>query len=348
MDEVLYRVQHGAEKEGIIYISAKLLQTYEQRCFWSVETIIFTKSAIFQFIEIAIFQLIEIAIFQFIEIAIFQFIEIVIFQFTEIAIFQFTKIAIFHFAGKTMENVRKHVDIRLVQSKKRLQRLSSKPTYKGCTVFNKDLVAVGMCRAKVKLFKPSYSGMCILDLSKKIIYEWYYLNLKAKYQSNMRFLMSDTDSFLYWCQTEDIYQDMCENLTLFDTSNFPKNHKCFSEQRKKQIGLMKDETAGEPIKEFVGIRSKMYSFVSGSHEQKKIKGIAKPVIKRDLRFEMYKDTIKDEQIRLARMTTIRSFQHQLSCQSLNKVSLSPFDDKRYPIDSISSLPYGHYKIKQHQ
>ena len=111
---------------------------------------------------------------------------------------------------------------------------------------------------------------------------------------------------------------------------------------------MKDEPAGEPIKEFVGIRSKMHSFVSGSHEQKKIKGIAKPVIKRDLRFQMYKDTIKDEQIRLARTNTIRSFQHQLSCQTLNKVSLSPFDDKRYLIDLISSLPYGHYKIKQHQ
>ena len=67
-----------------------------------------------------------------------------------------------------MENVRKHVDMRLVQSKKRLERLSSKPTYKGCTVFNKDLAAVEMCRAKVKLFKPSYSGMCILDWSKKL------------------------------------------------------------------------------------------------------------------------------------------------------------------------------------
>ena len=107
-----------------------------------------------------------------------------------------------------MENVRKHVDIRLVQSKKRLQKLSSKPTFKGCT-------AVEMSRVKVKLFKPSYSGMCILDLSKKAMYEFYYLYLKAKYKKDMKLLMYNTDSLLYWCQTEDIYRDMSENLTLF-------------------------------------------------------------------------------------------------------------------------------------
>ena len=114
-----------------------------------------------------------------------------------------------------MENVRKHVDIRLVQSKKRLQKLSSKPTFKGCTVFSENLVAVEMSRVKVKLFKPSYSGMCILDLSKKAMYEFHYLYLKAKYKNDMKLLMYNTDSLLYWCQTEDIYRDMSENLTLF-------------------------------------------------------------------------------------------------------------------------------------
>ena len=245
-----------------------------------------------------------------------------------------------------MENVRKHVDVRLVQSKKRLQKLTSKPTFKGCTVFNEHLVAVELRRVKVKLFKPSYSGMCILDLSKYVMYDFYYNYLKAKYQDNMTLLMTDTDSFLFWCKTEDIYEDMKENLDLFDTANYPKDHICYSSQNDRTLGKMKDETASVPISEFVGIRSKMYSYVFGSREEKKLKGIAKPVVKKELRHQMYKDTLSQEKLTFSSMTTIRSQKHELSCQKLNKISLSPFDDKRYLLDSIRSLPYGHYAIKQ--
>ncbi|MCG7877070.1 MAG: hypothetical protein N0C90_12155 [Candidatus Thiodiazotropha endolucinida] len=247
-----------------------------------------------------------------------------------------------------MENVRKHVDVQLVQTKEKLQKLSSKPTFKGCTVFSENLVAVELKRVKVKFFKPSYSGMCILDLSKYAMYDFYYNYLKKKYKDNMRLLMSDTDSLLFWCRTKNLYKDMGDNLALFDTSDFPKDHFLHSEQNKKKVGVMKDETCGVPIREFVGIRSKMYSFVFGSHEEKKLKGISKPVVRNDLRFEMYKETLSDEKIRFSSMTLIRSHAHQLSCQKINKISLSPFDDKRYLLDSINSLPYGHYMIKQHE
>ena len=247
-----------------------------------------------------------------------------------------------------MENVRKHVDVRLVQTKEKLQSLSSKPTFKGCIVFSENLVAVEMKRAKVKLFKPSCSGMCILDLNKYAMYDFYYNYLKSKYQNRMRLLMSDTDSLLFWCQTDDIYQDMGENLALFDTSEYNKDHFLYSDRNKKAVGVMKDETAGIQIREFAGIRSKMYSFVFGSHEEKKLKGISKAVVRNDLTLEMYKATMNDEKSRLSSMTLIRSNAHQLSCEKLNKVSLSPFDDKRYLLDPINSLPYGHYKLKELQ
>ena len=121
-------------------------------------------------------------------------------------------------------------------------------------VFSEDLVAVELRRAKVKLFKPSYSGMCILDLSKHAMYDFYYNYLKQKYQDKLQLQMTDTDSLLFWCQTDDIYKDMSENPLYFDTSDYPKDHFLYSSLNKKKVGLMKDETCSIPIREFVGIR----------------------------------------------------------------------------------------------
>ncbi|MCG8113271.1 MAG: DNA polymerase, partial [Candidatus Thiodiazotropha taylori] len=160
--------------------------------------------------------------------------------------------------GKTMENVRKHKNIELVHTRKRLAKLSAKPTYKTTKIFNEDLVAVEMERAKVKLYKPSYSGMCILDLSKLAMYDFYYNYLKKKYGSRVQLQMSDTDSFLLHCQVDNLYAHLKEDEELFDFSDYPESHPLFSVKNKKVLGKMKDETNGTPISEFVGLRSKMY------------------------------------------------------------------------------------------
>ena len=180
----------------------------------------------------------------------------------------------FYLLGKTMENVRKHLDVHLVQSRKQLHKLTKKPTFARCRIFDQDLVAVEMKRAKVKLYKPSYSGMCILDIS-KYAYDFYYNYLKTKYGANLQLMMTDTDSLLFSVQCKDIYNDMSENMELFDTSDYPETHFLHSVENKKVLGKMKDETNGVPIREFVGLRSKMYRFVFGKGEKKKPKGISK-------------------------------------------------------------------------
>ena len=117
-------------------------------------------------------------------------------------------------------------------------------------------------------------------------------------------------------------------------------------QIKKVIGKFKDEAAGIPITEFVGLRSKMYSYIKDNQKGgKTAKGIKKNIIKNNIKHEDYKNVlINNKQIHHT-MKTIRSSNHQLSSYEINKVSLSCFDDKRYILtNGIESLAYGNYYI----
>ena len=92
--------------------------------------------------------------------------------------------------------------------------------------------------------------------------------------------MTDTDSLVYKIKTEDFYKDMKQNMPLFDTSEYPKNHPCYSNENEAKLGLFKDETAGTPIREFIGLRSKMYSvLLDDNNESQKAKGIKKSYLK---------------------------------------------------------------------
>ena len=119
----------------------------------------------------------------------------------------------------------------------------------------------------------------------------------------------------------------------------------FSDENKKFIGKFKDEAAGKPILEFVGLKSKMYPYIIGDEEHKKAKGVKKNVVKNEIRHRDYLDVLFNKKTLYHRMNTIRSESHQINSYHLNKVSLSPYDDKRYLLDDgINSLSYGHYLI----
>ena len=148
-----------------------------------------------------------------------------------------------------------------------------------------------------------------------------------------------------------IYQDFWHDknkFDKFDNSDYPENSQYFDKTNKKVIGKFKDEACGIPITEFVGLRSKMYSYVKDNNKGlRTAKGIKKIVIKNDIKHEDYKNTLLNNKQIYHKMKTIRSDAHQLGSYELNKVSLSCFDDKRYILnDGISSYAYGHYKIKK--
>ena len=248
--------------------------------------------------------------------------------------------------GKTMENIRKRVDVRLVTSKEKLSKLASKPTYVSSKIFNENLVAVHKIKETLTLNRPAYIGMCILDLSKTLMYDFHYNYIKHKYDNKAKLLFTDTDSLTYEIETKDAYKDFFKDKSKFDNSDYPENSPYFNKTNKKVIGKFKDEAAGIPITEFVGLRSKMYSYVKDNEQTARTaKGIKKQVIRKNITHDNYIDVLFNNKQIMHTMKTIRSEKHQLGSFELNKISLSCFDDKRFIHEnSITSYAYGHYKI----
>ena len=248
--------------------------------------------------------------------------------------------------GKTMENIRKRVDVRLITDEKKLLKMASKPTYVSSKIFNENLVAVHKIKKTLTLNRPAYVGMCILDLSKVLMYDFHYNYIKEKYGDKAKLLFTDTDSLTYEIEAEDVYRDFWNDKDRFDNSDYPENSPYFDKTNKKVIGKFKDEAAGITITEFVGLRSKMYSYIKDNQKGgKTAKGIKKNIIKNNIKHEVYKEVLFNNKQIHHTMKTIRSINHQLGSYELNKVSLSCFDDKRYIAnDGIKSYAYGHYAI----
>ena len=234
--------------------------------------------------------------------------------------------------GKTMENIRNRVDVKLVSDRKIAEKLSAKPNFKHCTIFDENLVAIQMTRTKLTFNKPVYCGMAILGLSKTLMYDFHYGYILPKYGKNQKLLFTDTDSLCYEIQTEDFYEDISGDVEKgFDTSNFPKDHPSGIPvgKNKKVPGMMKDEAGGRIIEEFVGLRAKLYSYrVFEGKEEKKCKGIKKSVVRKDISHEDYKECLFSEKPQMRKMNVIRSRGHEIFSETVNKIALSANDDKR--------------------
>ena len=165
--------------------------------------------------------------------------------------------------GKTMENLRKRVNVKLVRSHEedKLRRLIASPSFARANIFDDDLAAIEVHKSRLVLNRPVYVGMSILDLSKTLMYDFYYGQLKNQYGERCQLLYTDTDSLLLEIQTEDVYRDMVAHAGLYDTSDYPREHPLHSVENKKVLGKMTDECAGRPIAEYVGLRPKMYSIL---------------------------------------------------------------------------------------
>ena len=147
--------------------------------------------------------------------------------------------------GKTMEDKRKHLDFEIVSDERRFMKCVNNPSFKRSHIINEDLVGVEKQKPKLKLDKPIFIGMSILDLSKQHMYKFYYDVMKPKYGENIRMVYTDTDSFVFHTKTDDIYQDLKEINDEMDFSGYDKNHKCFDVTNKKVLGKFKDECEGK-------------------------------------------------------------------------------------------------------
>ena len=124
--------------------------------------------------------------------------------------------------GKTLENIRNRVDIRLISSDKIAQKLTAKQNYDHCTIFDENLIAVHMKKTKLYFNKPVYLGMSMLDLSKSLMYDFHYNYIKTRYGDNAKLLFTDTDSLAYEIKIRDFYKDINPDIEeRFDTSDYP-------------------------------------------------------------------------------------------------------------------------------
>ena len=182
--------------------------------------------------------------------------------------------------GKTMENVDKRKDIKIVcewenRGKKLGARaLISRPNFHSCLKIHDEMIAIQMSRVRTEYNKPIYIGFSVLELSKWIMYDFHYDYMKPKYQENLSLNYMDTDSFIYNIKTNDLYNDIRNDIkSHFDTSAYSKENAFnFPLLNKKVLGMMKDECNGKIIKEFIGLRAKMYS-VKIDRDEKEIKKI---------------------------------------------------------------------------
>ena len=215
-----------------------------------------------------------------------------------------------------MENIRKHRDIKLVTTDKKRSKLVSEPNYNSINLISEDLSIIEMKRTKVKMNKPIYLGLSILEISKTLMYDY----MKPKYNNDVKLCYMDTDSFIMNIKTNDFYKDISNDVeNRFDSSNYEVNRPLPTGKNKKIIGLMKDELGGKIITEFVTLRPKTYSFLTDDgKEDKKAKGTKKCVIKKMIKFNDYKKCLLNDEVMLKPQERLISKKHDVNTENINK------------------------------
>ena len=245
------------------------------------------------------------------------------------------------FYGKTLENIRGRSEIKLLTDEEEVKKYVKKPNFKDSIIFDNNFVAIVNNVTSVRFNKPIYLGQAVLDYSKQLMYDFYYNVVNELWEKN-ELVASDTDSIILNIKTEDVYKDMEEIKDELDTSDYPKDHPLHSEKNKKVIGKFKDELNGKIMNEVVFLKSKAYSYtLTDLSEEKKLKGIGRATIRKDIKFKDYKDCLFKNKTKMNKMFTLNSDKHKMYVNEVNKVSMSPFDDKRFILDNgIDTQPFG--------
>ena len=248
--------------------------------------------------------------------------------------------------GKSMENVRNRINFRLISTEKEAWAVKN---LKKFTIFNDNLVGVHIRKTEVELNKPIYMGQCILDDSKLLMYDFHYNFMLKKFKrENIDLLFTDTDSLAYHTRNQDINEIIRDNKDKFDLSNYPKEHPLYDKTNMKVIGKFKNESPQE-IKEFIGLRSKLYSYIveDETHEHLKCKGVKKSASDKQLTHNDYKNTLFNRINKNITQNCIRSYKHQLYSIRQTKIGISYNDDKVFVCDdNIHTYTFGHKNIRK--
>ena len=206
-------------------------------------------------------------------------------------------------SSKTMGNLRKRINIRLVNNEKDF--VLTHITHK---IFDKSYAAIHETKPVLTLNKPIYVGFTVLELSKWLMYDFHYNFIKN----------TDTDSLAYEIKSEDVYEEFFKHKHLFDFSNYPEDSKFFDQANKNVVGKMKDESEEKIIGEFVGLKSKMYSMKNiDGKESNTAKGVNIAT-----EFNEFKDTFFNKKVIRSKMKKIQGKKYKIGTNEINKMSLS--------------------------
>ena len=248
--------------------------------------------------------------------------------------------------GKTMEDVRKRMNYKLVNDEHKLEKLVASPLFLDRDIIDEEIVGVKMIKSEVELCKPIYIGQAVLDYSKLEMYKLFYEIIRpCPLIRQARLMGGDTDSFFLALTThKDLnFDEVWKSLRkYFDSSNYKSTHPLYSLDNKAKLGCFKDEAAGKEIEEMVLLRPKMYSmkYKGVDDSIKRAKGISKCIV-RNLSHEQYYLAYRNKRITYANMTILKSNQHTVTTHSFRKRALSAFEDKRCWVSHNTSLPHGH-------
>lgn len=260
--------------------------------------------------------------------------------------------------GKSCENQKNRINVKLVTTEEQFLKETSKVNYVDRTIINENLVLVHLSKRCIKLNRPLYVGQSILDLAKRHMYNFHY-NVMLRHFHDIILIYTDTDSLTYLITTDNLNDTLAKLAQHFDFSTYPKSHmlyKAHLPDNTKRLGTFKDETSGRQIQEHVGLKAKMYAFrfnsmaqIAGCDVIMKAKGVLTSALKRHFLFDQYKQALFENKAFNANFSVIRSRNHVVCTETVVKRALSSFDDKRYiQGDNVHTLAYGHYLLSLDQ
>ena len=224
-------------------------------------------------------------------------------------------------------------------------------------------------KTSVKMDSPIINGAIVLDLSKRIMHEFYHQFIDNYYKEKASLLLTDTDSFLFLIETENVYEDMKKmgegENNLFDRSDYPSNHPFFGQYHEdvnhKKFFKFKDENPSSFITDVVFCKPKLYATKAVKHnqeifnedglfewlEKKKGKGVGRTILDNQLRFDDYMSTVLDAIQLWGSCRGIRSFRHRVCSILQNKRTVNALDVKRNQMsNSPKTYAHGHYLIDE--
>ena len=249
------------------------------------------------------------------------------------------------FFGKTMENVREKVNLEIIPHTNidQLIKRQSKLSFKGIVNHYSEFSVYKFDKEKTVFDKPIYLGFSVLELSKLLMYEFYYHKLKPYYNCSVKLHYMDTDSFILSIKTGDLINDFEYFKDDFDFSELDENHELYNSINKKVIGKMKIETS--PIIEldnFIALRSKSYSFSYKNAQeatQSTVQKSEQKGIQHTPYYSQFINSLFNSETTTAFNYSIRSNAHNLTVQKQDKLALNPSNDKRVYLNPIQSLSW---------